>query len=167
MVGLVTVINYPGQRFCLFADTDLPQELLAGVSVSGTLRNGKFFLPVQVGNFKSDSIIFDTGSSEFPLMVDLANWRKITGQTEPEKSPVKHPGLTWGKPTLFYGAPASSPLKLGQIELGVPTVFTEQGAPEGFAKMSYQVDGVVGNSQLWDGIVILDLTANVQFRYIR
>jgi hypothetical protein len=167
LIGRVTVIDYPGRRVCLFADTDLPQELLGGITVNATLRNGKLFVPVQVGNFTSDSILFDTGSSEFPLMVDLANWSKMTGLTEPDKSPVKRSGLTWGRPTLFYGASASAPLKLGKIDLGVPTVFTKQGAPDGFAKMSYKVDGVIGNSELWDGIIILDLTANVQLRYIQ
>ena len=34
LVGRITVIDYPGQRVCLFADTNLPQEVLAGVSVS-------------------------------------------------------------------------------------------------------------------------------------
>jgi hypothetical protein len=34
LVGRITVIDYPGQRVCLFADTDFPQEVLAGVSVS-------------------------------------------------------------------------------------------------------------------------------------
>ena len=41
------------------------------------------------------------------------------------------------------------------------------GAPDGFAKMSYKVDGVMGNVPVWDGIVVLDLTANVEFRFIR
>jgi hypothetical protein len=53
------------------------------------------------------------------------------------------------------------------MELGIPIVFTKQGAPDGFAKMSYKVDGVMGNVPVWDGIVVLDLTANVEFRFIR
>ncbi len=76
LIGRITVIDYPGQRVCLFADTDLPQELRTGTFVSATLRNGKLFVPVQVGSFASDNIVFDTGSSEFPLTVDLANGAK-------------------------------------------------------------------------------------------
>ena len=166
LVGRITVIDYPGQRVCLFADADLPQELRTGTFVSATLRNGKLFVPVQVGGFASDNIVFDTGSSEFPLIVDLANWSKISGQTEPDKAPVKQETLAWGKSVLFFGAPASSQLKLGKMELGIPVVFTKQAAPDGFAKMSYKVDGVMGNAPVWDGIVVLDLTANVQFGLI-
>jgi len=167
LIGRITVIDYPGQRVCLFADTDLPRELLTGTSVSATLRSGKLFVPVQLGSFASDNIMFDTGSSEFPLMVDLANWAKITSLTELEKAPVKHEATAWGKSVLFYGAPASSRLKLGKIELGIPTVFTKQSAPDSFAKMSYKVDGIIGNAPFWDGIVVLDLTANVQVSFIR
>jgi hypothetical protein len=99
-------------------------------------------------------------------MVDLANWTKITGLTDPEKAPVKHEGSAWGKSVLFYGAPALSQLKLGKIELGIPIAFTKQGAPDSFAKMSYKVDGIIGNASFWNGMV-LDLTANVQVSFIR
>jgi hypothetical protein len=110
--------------------------------------------------------MFDTGSSESPLMVDLANWTKITGLTGPEKAPVKHQSSSWGKSVLFYGAPALSQLTLGRIELGIPIAFTKQGAPDNFAKMSYRVDGIIGNAPFWEGIVVLDLTANVQVSFI-
>ena len=167
LIGRITVIDYPGQRVCLFADADFPQELRTGTFVSATLRNGKLFVPVQLGSFASDDIMFDTGSSDFSLMVDLANWSKVTGLTGPEKAPVKHEGSAWGTSVLFYGAPASSQLKLGKIELGNPIAFTKQGAPDSFAKMSYKVDGIIGNAPFWEGIVVLDLTANVQVSFIR
>jgi hypothetical protein len=167
LIGRVTVIDYPGQRVCLFADADLPRELQTGTTVSATLRNGKLFVPVQVGDFASDNIIFDTGSSEFPLIVDLADWSKLSGQTEPEKAPIKREALAWGKTVHFVGALASSHLRVGKIELGIPIVFAKPDAPDGFAKMSYKVDGVLGNAPVLDGIVILDLTSNVQFGFIR
>jgi len=66
-----------------------------------------------------------------------------------------------------YGAPASTQLKLGKMVLGIPTVFTQQGAPDGFAKWSFKADGIMGNALVWDGMVVLDLTANVQFSFIR
>jgi hypothetical protein len=111
--------------------------------------------------------MFDTGSSEFSLVVDLGNWSKITGLTDPEKASVKHEGSAWGKSVLFYGAPASSQLKLGKVEQGIPIAFTRQGAPDSFARTSYKVDGIIGNAPFWDGIVVLDLTANVQVSFIR
>ena len=71
LVGFVSVIDYPSQRFCLFEAADHPAALTVGPSVDATLRNGKLFLPLQTGAFQSDNIVFDTGSSEFPLRVDL------------------------------------------------------------------------------------------------
>jgi hypothetical protein len=99
-------------------------------------------------------------------MVDLANWSKISGQTQPDKAPIKREALAWGKSVLFLGAPASSQLRLGNMELEVPIVFTKKDAPNRFANMSYKVDGIMGNAAVWDGIVVLDLTANVQFIFI-
>ena len=56
---------------------------------------------------------------------------------------------------------------IGETTLGKVDVFTNPDAPTSFSDWPVQTDGVLGNAPFWDGIVILDLTANVRFSMIR
>ena len=167
LVGRITVIDYPGRRLCLFDDGGTPREFLTGEAISGSLRHGKLFLPLQGDRFKTDSMVFDTGSSELPIAVDLANWKILTGLVEPETAPLKYEGSAWGKPIRFFGAPSASALRVGNISLSKPIVFLNDSAPHGFSDWPFRADGVLGNAPFWDGIVVLDLTDRVLFRYIK
>jgi len=167
LMGRVAVIDYPGQRFCLFAEADLPAPLQKATFVRAMLRNAKFHVPITTGAFTSDTIVFDTGSSEMPLHVDLAAWKRITGRTTTAAAPSTIQGTAWGKPFTLAGAPVASPVTMGDLPLGTITVFTNPDAPESFADWPVPTDGVLGNAPLWDGIVILDLTARVRFGVIR
>jgi hypothetical protein len=167
LLGKVTVIDYPAKRFCLFAEADLPAPLRKADFVRAMLRNAKLHVPVTSGAFASDTIVFDTGSSEMPLHVDLAEWKVITGRTSTNKAPASIKGMAWGKPFTLAGAPALSPLKLGEVTLGKVDVFTNPEAPTSFSEWPVRTAGVIGNAPFWDGIVIIDLTASVRFSMIR
>jgi hypothetical protein len=166
LMGRITVIDYPKQRFCLFAEADLPVPIQRATFVRAMLRNGKFHVPISTGDFRSDTIVFDTGSSEMPLHVDLAAWKRITRRTTTHDAPATIQGTAWGKPFTLAGAPAAVPVMLGNLSLGTTTVFTNPDAPESFVEWPVPTDGVLGNAPLWDGIVILDLTAKVRFGII-
>lgn len=167
LMGRVTVIDYPGQRLCVFAEADVP-EIMAGLPyVRGDLRYTKLFLPVSVDAFQSDAIVFDTGSSELPLNVDLTAWTKLTGRASTANPPKVVKGSAWGKPITFAGAPASKPMMLGKANLGTPIVYTNVDNPDAFAQWPIRAEGVLGNASLWDGIVVLDMTARIRFGYIR
>ena len=167
LMGSIVVIDYPGQRFCLFADADLPAPLQKATFVRAMLRNAKFHVPIRTGSFASDTMVFDTGSSEMPLHVDLAAWKRITGRTTPAGAPLSITGTAWGKPFTLIGAPAAAPVMLGDLPIGLLNVFTNPDAPESFTEWPVPTDGVLGNAPLWDGIVVLDLTARVRFGVIR
>ena len=167
LLGKVTVIDYPAKRFCLFAEADLPTPLRQADFVRAMLRNAKFHVPITSGTFASDTVVFDTGSSEMPLHVDLAAWKIITGRTSTDNAPASIKGMAWGKPFTLAGAPALSPVMLGEIALGKVDVFTNPDAPASFSEWPVRTDGALGNAPFWDGIVILDLTANVRFSVIR
>jgi hypothetical protein len=167
LMGRIAVIDYPKQRFCLFAEADLPVPLTKAAYVRAMLRNAKFYVPIKTGAFTSDTIVFDTGSSEMPLHVDLAAWKRITRRTTTAAAPSTIQGTAWGKPFTLAGAPAAAPVMLGDLPLGTVTVFTNPDAPDSFADWPVPTDGVLGNAPLWDGIVILDLTARVRFGLIR
>lgn len=167
LMGRIAVIDYPKQRFCLFDEADLPAPLTKAAFVRAMLRNAKFHVPIRTGAFTSDTIVFDTGSSEMPLHVDLAAWKRITGRATTAAAPSTIQGTAWGKPLTLAGAPAAAPVMLGDLPLGTVTVFTNPDAPDSFADWPVPTDGVLGNAPLWDGIVILDLTARVRFGWIR
>ena len=167
LAGKVAVIDYPGRRFCLFAEPDLPASISAAPFVRAMLRNSRMYIPVLAGEYSSDAIVFDTGSSELPLNVDLATWTRLTGRKSTEGAPVSYRGSAWGKPLIIPGAPSAASMKLGAIELGRHDVYTNPLQPTGFADWPVRTDGVLGNAPVWDGIVILDLTAKVRFAFIR
>ena len=110
---------------------------------------------------------FDTGSSELPLHVDLALWRKLTGLADTAAAPKRFHGSSWGKPIELPGAPGTAPVMLGTLDLGSQNVFTNAAQPDAFAKWPFRADGVLGNAPVWDGIVVLDLTGRVRFGLFR
>lgn len=166
LFGRIAVIDYPGRRFCLFDEADLPPVLARAAYARAMLRGGKFFVPIRSGGFASDAIVFDTGSSEMPLHVDLAVWKRLTGRATTDAAPAAIRGLAWGKPFTLAGAPSVAPVTLGEDGLGPITVFTNPDAPESFADWPMRTEGVLGNASLWDGIVILDLTARMRFAWV-
>ncbi len=167
LMGRIAVIDYPHRRFCLFPEPDLPPALRRATFVRAMLRNAKLHVPVRSGSFASDTMVFDTGSSEMPIHVDLVAWQRLTGRTTTAHAPASIRGTAWGKPFALAGAPAAAPVMLGPIALGKVDVFTNPDAPDSFADWPVPTDGVLGNAPVWDGIVLLDLTANVRFGLIR
>jgi hypothetical protein len=167
LLGRVAVLDYPGKRFCLFADADVPAAIAEAPSVRAMLRNSKLYVPLSIGAFNSDAFVFDTGSSELPLNVDLATWRLLTNRVTTDGAPTSYQGSAWGKPLTIPGAPAASPVSIGKTALGHVTVFTNPAQPAGFTDWPVPTVGVLGNAPLWDSIVVLDLTAKVRFAIIR
>ena len=158
LIGRVTVIDYPRQRFCIFAAADLPPHLRQTARwIEGDLRDGKFFLPVKADGYVADGIIFDTGSSELPLWIDLAPWLKLTRLGSLEQAPTQITGAAFNKPIVFKGAPSSSPISVGDDVLGMKTIYTKVGDPTEFSRISYKVQGVMGNEPFWNDTVVLDL----------
>ncbi len=159
LVGRVTVIDYPAQQFCLFEPGRAPEALLAEATwTEGALRNGKFFLPLSIGNTAAKDAIFDTGSSEFPLWVDLPIWRQITGLNDTAAAKQEVRGNNFNKPVIFKGASTVAPLKIGPVSVGSRTAYTKVGDPNMFAAWPYPVTAIIGNEPFWDGVIILDLS---------
>lgn len=167
LMGRITVIDYPHQRFCLFSEADLPTQLMNVSYVRAVLRDTKFFVPIAINAFRTDAIVFDTGSSAMPLSVDLETWKKVTGRAEVAGAPAVIKGSAWGKPVIFSGAPAAGSMMLEKLDLRKPVVFTNGDQPTAYADWPFRADGVLGNASLWNGIVILDLTAKVRFGFVR
>ena len=160
LIGRVSVIDYPDREFCLFDAADVPDAIRAAAWSDATLAGNKLMIPISVGNFQRNDIIFDTGSSQLPLDVDLAVWRMVTGVGDPDQAPEHAPVDSWGKVGSMYGAPVvgGAVIRIGGVEMSAPEVFTEPDEPNVFAD-TYGALGLVGNVPFWDGIVVLDLSS--------
>lgn len=165
IIGRVAVIDYVGEQFCLFAEADAPSRITDVALIPAILRNGKLFLPVKTGGFSSENVIFDTGSSQFPLIVDLGPWRTLTGLTEPTRAPLKVEGSSWGQPITVHGAPSLQTMNVGATALGRLGIYTLPGDPDGFAHWPFKAEGIVGNAPFIQGLVVLDMTGRVAFGY--
>jgi len=164
LIGRVTVIDYPGKRFCILDEAKVPDTLWTAPKwTSATVRNGKLFVPIRVGDVTLSDIAFDTGSSLFPLVVDGTPWRAFTGKTGQEDVLQKISGSSWGKPVTYVGDSAKEPMALGKIDLGKPVVFTKREDQAEFATWPFHIDGLIGNAPLWDRAVVLDLTVHMRF----
>jgi hypothetical protein len=166
LLGRIAVIDYPGRRFCLFSEANLPEPFWSANYAKAVLRDRKFFVPVQIGAFRSQAIMFDTGASEVALEVDMPLWRQLTGKASVEQADKRMETLAWGVKGGLFGALASDHMHVGEIDLGRQTVFTEQ-TENGFAASTYAIDGTMGNAAVWDGIAILDLTVRTRFGLIK
>lgn len=168
LVGRTTIIDYATQRFCLFEPGKAPSAMFAEAAwAEAALRNGKLFIPISVGSALAKDAIFDTGSSEFPLWVDLSLWQQITGLRDPATAPKEVRGNNFNKPVVFKGAPTTAPLKIGNVSVGSRTAFTKVGDPSMFAAWPYPVAAIIGNEPFWNGVVIIDLSdAKTRFGFV-
>lgn len=168
LVGRTTIIDYASQRFCLFEPGKAPSATLSRATwAEAALRNGKLFIPMSVGEAEVKDAIFDTGSSEFPLWVDLPLWQQITGVNDPAKAPKEVRGKNFNKPVVFKGAPTTNSMKIGTISVGSRIAYTKVGDPNMFATWPYSVAAIVGNEPFWNGVVIIDLSdARTRFGFV-
>jgi hypothetical protein len=164
LVGYTTVIDYPAQRLCITPTADLPFGIYKGATwTNAVLRDGKLFVPVEIGGERRSDYFFDTGASLFPVSVDLADWRRLTGRQTPAETDTRISGKAWGARVELIGAPSAKPITIGSLSVGRPDVFHDVGAPDRFAKYPFQAGGLIGNAGLWNSVVVLSLSSRPQF----
>ena len=166
LVGKVIVLDYPGHRFCIFQPADVPTSLKAATWADAVLRNAKFLLPLSGSGFSSDAMIFDTGASQFPIVVDLENWAKLTRTKQSSGDDVTIRGGSWGKTVEWKGRLSPGDLGIGPIKLSRPVIYTQPSEPTKFASWPVKIDGLIGNASFYDNVVILDLTEWMRFGVI-
>jgi hypothetical protein len=166
LLGRIAVIDYPKQRFCLFSEANLPEPFWSATFAKAVLRDRKLFLPLQIGRFRSDALLFDTGASEVPLSIDAPLWHRLTGKGSIEAAEKRIHGVAWGAPVTLFGAPASAAMQVGDIDLGAQMLYTER-TDDTFAASDYKIDGTIGNAPFWHGIVVLDLTVRMRFGFVK
>lgn len=112
--GKVLIIDYPNHRFAIVdAINETAQSKFALADCR--LDNGRIKIPFTIGGTVY-WVMFDTGSSLFPVMTNKKYYEQFTGN-----SPVDSIGITsWGKIIETYGRKMDKPLALATLPCPKP-----------------------------------------------
>ncbi len=157
IAGKVLIIDYPNEQFAIL--DRLPDEYqTASTFVDLQLdRWGRIHLPVTV-NGEQETVLFDTGSSIFPLMTLTENWPKVTDGTRRDSVLT----TTWGD-TYFTYASNAKEVKIGERMLEDTRVFDAQNLSNFIRQEG--VWGIMGNAHFLDEMIIID-TKNKKFGWM-
>jgi hypothetical protein len=145
------VIDYPNQRLAMMGE--LPDAIANRVVfVDMTLENGKIKVPVSIDGETYD-VMFDTGTSMFPLLVASPVWQRFRDSTA---SVDTLQISSWGTMIDVFGSPTKSGVYIGGVRLQGDRVY---GIPhKGFWDFFDQLGivGLMGNTLFLDHQVIID-----------
>src|SRR5579875_2623649 len=156
LLNHLVLIDYPNERFCIFDPLTFPKALGNPVTMSpASLVRGKLLLSVQIGGEQRNDFFFDSGSNDFPIMVEHSLWTKLTGRSGVTDAQTRVEGTQWGKNKVWPGAQALLPISVVGLPLKEPLVFYEE---DGFFSKNFAAAGLIGNAAFSDSILFLDLT---------
>jgi hypothetical protein len=138
----VLIIDYPNNRFAVLKE--IP-AMFHGSWSSFTEDAGRVVLPMQYRR-RSYKILFDNGSSIFPLLVDAKSIHhfSLDGGADTVTVPA------WGKTYSFAGRSLKDSLKLaGKVYTGLKIYADTRPPSAGF-------DGIAGNALFWERVVVID-----------
>lgn len=164
LVGFTTVIDYPAQRLCITPTSDLAFPIYRSVRwTDAVLRDGKLFVPVNIGGTVRTDFFFDTGASLFPLSVDASEWKLLTGRAQQGPGDRRIGGQAWGNRVELIGSRSTTPISIASLDAKPLEVFTDVRRPTRFASYSFRAAGLFGNAALWESTVVLTLGSRPQF----
>ena len=147
----ILIIDYASNRFAV---TDaLPIEYEGLSSESFEVKNGIIMLPFRIDG-KEQKLMFDTGSSPFPLAsskeraLEISNGAIIDSLSGP---------LWWGEEITFYGMEINKPIEFGEKTLQNGLVYYDkEGLWEENVFKPGNIWGLTGNAYFFDNTVIID-----------
>ena len=168
LFGRITVLDYPGQRFCLMERGEAPEDLWMGTAWSNAeVRDGKLFVPLTLDGRALDAFAFDTGSSSTALITDYAPWQEMTGLPDSTAAPKRFSATSWGEVLTALGGPVQGRLQIAGTDVPDAWVYTTQEATDIFSSAPFRIAGLIGNASLWDRVVVLDLGVDLRFGLAR
>ena len=141
----VLIIDYPNRRFAI-CDT-IPKEFAMNLIDIELDNNGRAILPMTIHN-NSYRIMFDNGSSIFPIITEAKNIRNYS--TLPDIDTIRI--STWGQTHGVTGKMIKDSFELaGQKFSNVKVYANHTGL--GIDK---QTDGMTGNALFWNRTIVID-----------
>ncbi|UMZ14432.1 hypothetical protein I9018_12370 [Pseudomonas sp. MPFS] len=159
LMGRRLVIDYPLQRVCLIEPGQWnPENDQYFEWIPAALVKGGLSIPVTLGDETLSSVLVDSGSSMFSLLIRSPEWKKYTGIEDEAGAPLKVVGGAWGHKIEVLGAAAEVSLKFGSITIQKPDVYTVRPLAEEARTFGAGVfQGVLGNALFWDRVVVMKL----------
>lgn len=147
----VLVIDYPNQRMCV---TDAIPEIYAnkGGFIDCKFQDGVIMVPFTIGG-KIEWLMFDTGSSIFPLSTNKKNAEMVAGENTPIIDSISV--SSWGKMIPFYAKKINTRIKLGSYVI-LPSIVYYNNLPWDYFFTSHNIWGITGNIFFLKDVVVLD-----------
>ena len=149
------LIDYPRTRFALLdRGVGLPADALAAFTfVKAIPRDGKLYVQAAVNGAADDTLFFDTGAA-FPLTVEGADWKVLTGRDTDDPTNTRISTMNWDAPIDLVGAPLQGTFTVGPATLTRPMVFVATTPGFSFSNF-HQTRGVFGNPVFADAFIVL------------
>jgi hypothetical protein len=164
--GAVLVLDYANERLAVVSGNAAQAVRASATTVAAENRHHRLFVPVRVNGSPLAEVFFDTGSSQFDLLVDQGDWRVLTGLQDPPADARIVAGSAWGKPSRWIGAPVRE-LRIGSIDVVDPTVWFHEGQSDDFASQyPWNGHGLFGNRPVWDRVVVADFGPDAAFGFL-
>ena len=151
--GKILIIDYKNQRLC--GIESLPsdwEQRVEFVDIEYVKESNLVFLPLQIGDI-TYRVMFDTGSSIFPLLSSLS---KIARISNPDRCVDSLTVLSWGKPVDVYGYIPDVKIMLGKEELdnSLPVYGSDMLNDKNLDRSGYW--GLTGNRYFLDKTIVID-----------
>lgn len=146
----ILVIDYKSCRFAV-ADS-LPAEYKDLPAEAFELANGIMKLPFRI-NGKECKLMFDTGSSPFPLVTTKERALEISDSFISDS--LSGP-LWWGQEITFLGFNVNKPIEFGGKTLKSAKVYYDKENLWNQIYDAYSVWGITGNAYFFDNTLIID-----------
>ncbi len=147
----ILVIDY---KSCRLAVTDsLPAEYENLSAEKFEIENGIIKLPFRI-NGEESKLMFDTGSSPFPLVTSKERALEISDSiiTDSLSGP-----LWWGTEITFYGLDVNKPIEFGgKLLKNSKVYYDKERLWENGVFKPFNIWGLTGNAYFFDNIVIID-----------
>jgi hypothetical protein len=143
------IIDYLNQRICV--SEVLPKQFADVNFLPIKIRSGRIEIPFNIDGDK-EYLLFDTGSSFFPLMTTKQRANSISDGRITDSVRVN----SWGVYHLWYGENVTSLIKLGKVQPEPAMVYY---SPENIYESFYEDEniwGITGNMYFLNHIVIID-----------
>lgn len=144
----VLVIDFPRQWLAVFDDPEeIPPDLLQRAKwVEARLEEDKLIFPASIGGREME-MFYDTGGGKFPIITTKAIWQQLTGRSGDEEDNTRVETKSWGEAVRYVGAPALGSLAIGEMTLGVPTIYYYDGSQHDWLDLAnYPVPAMMGNN---------------------
>ena len=149
----VLVINFPEQKISILSSVnELPKEDIANIKfIPFLVSRNRIKIPMEI-NGKVEHVLYDTGSSIFPLNTSKEQVMEFPNATVTDSLKVN----SWGEQITLYGVQLGSPVSIGnQSFSGVTAYYDERSVASDFFKRE-NIWGFAGNTLFLDKTLVID-----------